>query len=253
MHYYPHHIGDFIKDTANLNDHQMVTYLRMIWAYYTEEKPLPDECESIAFAMRSDEKTVHLLLRHYFDLQADGWHHKRCDRVLQDIYGKSEKARDAANKRWGKEKQKMPDQCDGNADAMQTHNANNADASLLDATQYPIPKEREGCVDEQASPAPPPPEKKTKVSRAVSLSSDWEPTQEMIDYCKAKRPELNPNVVAENFRDYFLSAPGDKGLKKDWEATWRTWVRRESPQHSMFGHGRNVHLSSTDDALARAK
>lgn len=250
MHYYPHHIGDFIKDTANLNDHQMVTYLRMIWAYYTDEKPFPDECESIAFAMRSDEKTVHLLLRHYFDLQADGWHHKRCDRVLEEIYGKSEQARDAANKRWEKERQKMRQQCDSNADAMRTHNGNHADAPLLDATQYPIPNthiKESGASDDAPSP------RKGKASKGTRINPDWVPTPEMVEYCKQKRSDLDPNDVAENFRDYYLSVPGDKGLKKDWDATWRTWVRRESSQSGGFSHGRGVRLSSTDDIFAGAK
>lgn len=31
---------------------------------------------------------------------------------------------------------------------------------------------------------------------------------------------------AERFRDYWLAAPGAKGLKRDWLATWRTWCRR---------------------------
>jgi uncharacterized protein YdaU (DUF1376 family) len=139
MHYYPHHIGDFIKDTANLNDHQMVTYLRMIWAYYADEKPFADECDSIAFAMRSDEKTVRLLLRHYFELREDVWHHQRCDRELEAFYSKSEKARESAKKRWANKHQKMQNQPEINANAMRTHNETNANASILDATQYPIP------------------------------------------------------------------------------------------------------------------
>lgn len=84
MHYYQHHIGDFIRDTANLNDHQVATYLRMLWAYYDSEKPISGELEDIAFAMRSDEKTVRLLLRHYFKEAEDGWHHTRCDKEIAE-------------------------------------------------------------------------------------------------------------------------------------------------------------------------
>ena len=58
MHYYRHHIGDFLKDTGHLSNDQMGIYLRMLWKYYLDEKPLHNDCESIAFAMRSDEKTV---------------------------------------------------------------------------------------------------------------------------------------------------------------------------------------------------
>lgn len=112
-------------------------------------------------------------------------------------------------------------------------------------------KEREQFADVQALPDTSQPEKKNKVSKATRLSSDWEPTQEMIDYCRTQRPELDPAVVTENFRDYFLSAPGVKGLKNDWLATWRNWVRRESsPNGSLFA--RSVHLSSTGSAVEDA-
>lgn len=125
MHYYQHHIGDFIKDTANLDDHQLATYLRLLWAYYDTESPITGDIEDVAFAMRSDEKTVRLLLRHYFFQQDDGWHHSRCDRELEEYRTKKDKARNSASARWS------------NAKAMRTHTERNADASVFDANQEP--------------------------------------------------------------------------------------------------------------------
>ena len=151
MHYYSHHIGDFIKDTANLNDHQLATYLRMLWAYYTDEKPISGELEDIAFAMRSDEKTVRLLLRHYFTETPEGWTHSRCDREISAYHGKSEKAKQSAKARWsntnadanaseginsdGFPSSKLPRK---NASAMRTHTERNTNASISDANQEPI-------------------------------------------------------------------------------------------------------------------
>lgn len=126
MFYYQHHIGDFIKDTSNLDDHQLAAYLRMIWIYYTEEKPFADDPEDIAFAVRSDEKTVRLLLRHFFQKDDQHWHHNRCDREISEYHGKSKKARESANARWK------------NAKAMRTHSERNADAMVFDANQEPI-------------------------------------------------------------------------------------------------------------------
>ncbi len=134
MHYYPHHIGDFIKDTANLDDHQMATYLRLVWAYYTEEKPFKDECEDIAFAMRSDEKTVRLLLKHYFRLDEGFWFHSRCEREIEAFRGKSEKARKSANARWK------------NSEAMRTHSGRNANGHDSDANQEPRTKNQDKAV-----------------------------------------------------------------------------------------------------------
>ena len=31
---------------------------------------------------------------------------------------------------------------------------------------------------------------------------------------------------ADKFRDYWLSVSGSKGVKLDWQATWRNWVRK---------------------------
>lgn len=145
MHYYQHHIGDFIKDTANLNDHQLATYLRMLWSYYSEERPLGKNLEDLAFAMRSDEKTVGLILRHYFKEAEDGWHHGRCDREIAEFHAKKDKASASANARWKNAKDKTnakQPQCEGNANASNT-----------DANQEPITNNQ---VDQKPlSPASP--------------------------------------------------------------------------------------------------
>lgn len=144
MHYYQHHIGDLIKDTANLNDHQLATYLRMLWSYYSEEKPLTNELEDLAFAMRSDEKTVRLLLRHYFKECSDGWRHSRCDREIAEFHGKKDKAAASANARWKNAKNKP--------NAMRTQCERNANASVLDANQEPRTNNQEED-QEHLSPA----------------------------------------------------------------------------------------------------
>lgn len=35
------------------------------------------------------------------------------------------------------------------------------------------------------------------------------------------------DAAADTFRDWWHSAPGQKGVKADWLATWRNWCRRE--------------------------
>jgi uncharacterized protein YdaU (DUF1376 family) len=126
MHYYRHHIGDFLKDTGHLSNEQMGIYLRMLWKYYLDEKPLLDDCEGIAFGMRSDEKTVRLILRHFFVLTEQGWRHKRCDQEIAEYHDKSQKAKNSASARWN------------NPSAMRTHTERNADAPFLDANHKPI-------------------------------------------------------------------------------------------------------------------
>ncbi len=53
----------------------------------------------------------------------------------------------------------------------------------------------------------------------------------MIAFCENKKPHLAPESVADKFRDYWISQPGQKGVKLDWSATWRNWVRNEKQQY----------------------
>ena len=215
MHYYQHHIGDFIRDTAQLNDHQLATYLRMIWIYYDSEKPISDEIEDIAFSVRSDEKTVGLILRHYFKKSPEGWSHARCDKEISEYKARGDKARQKANARWSNATA-LPQHSHSNAAAMPQHRK----TGVLDANQEPITnnqekeKEREGATD-AADAAP--------RSRAIAIPADF-PTDADLAWCDTERPELSAATVAVAFRDYHLA---HGSTMKSWPAAWRTWVRKE--------------------------
>jgi len=71
-------------------------------------------------------------------------------------------------------------------------------------------------------------EAKSKASATASrLPPDWSPDETQISFCQTERPDLHPQDVAARFRDYWIAAPGAKGRKQDWQATWRNWVRNE--------------------------
>lgn len=38
----------------------------------------------------------------------------------------------------------------------------------------------------------------------------------------------SPQALWDEFRDYWVGVPGQRGCKTDWRATWRNWVRRNS-------------------------
>ena len=70
-------------------------------------------------------------------------------------------------------------------------------------------------------------EKKEPRARKSRLPSDWKMSAEQRAYCKKKRPDLNPDQVEENFKDYWLGAGT---TKLDWNRVWQTWVRKEQAQ-----------------------
>jgi uncharacterized protein YdaU (DUF1376 family) len=86
MHYYQHHIGDFIKATARLTDSQTMAYLRLLWMYYDNEKPLKPDSKLLAFQIGSTPEDIELLLQSFFVLCDDGWHQTRCEQEIADYH-----------------------------------------------------------------------------------------------------------------------------------------------------------------------
>lgn len=65
-------------------------------------------------------------------------------------------------------------------------------------------------------------EKGTRFARAP-LPAEWRA------FCVKERPDLDPEQVYERFADYWVAVAGSKGVKKDWFATFRNWVRDSRP------------------------
>lgn len=84
MHYYQHHIGDFIKATARLTDSQAMAYLRLLWMYYDSEKPLRNDIDVLSMQVGLPSDDVLLLLRAYFKFEDGVWKHTRCEQEIAD-------------------------------------------------------------------------------------------------------------------------------------------------------------------------
>ena len=61
--------------------------------------------------------------------------------------------------------------------------------------------------------------------RGSRLPQDWFLTKAMGDWATQERPDLDVRQVADQFKDYWVAQAGQKGVKLDWDATWRNWVR----------------------------
>jgi len=67
----------------------------------------------------------------------------------------------------------------------------------------------------------------TSSMRATRLPENFQPDEKMREWFRLGRyGELIDGLVEhEKFCDYFAGAPGVKGRKVDWPATWRNWMR----------------------------
>ena len=229
MHYYQHHIGDFIKDTVNLNDHQLATYMRMLWTYYSDEKPITGALEDIAFAMRSDKKTVRLLLKNYFFDADEGWRHSRCDKEIAKYHQKSEKAKNSANSRWK------------NADGMRTHAKPDANASISDANQEPITNNQEPIKEKEKKTKSHQPAKPPDVSDVV-----W---SDFLQVRKAKRLPLTETALR------LLRTAAERGgfefqevleicCARGWASFDPNWLKTHARPAAMASPGETVYQRS---------
>ena len=225
MHYYSFHIGDYQSHTAHLSEMEDLAYRRMLDWYYLHEKPLPLEVEEIARVtrMRTHCECIAVVLREFFERTADGWINARADEELTRLNAKSEKARASAQARWLKTKEKSED-----ANAMRTHCEGNATN-----TQYPIPNTH--ITELGASPKGDAQDKKPpREKRATRLPDDWELPDDYAQWCREKRPDLNPYKVADQFKDYWVAQPGARARKADWFATWRNWCRNQKAENQTL-------------------
>ncbi len=89
MHYYQHHIGDFIKDTSFLTNEEIGIYMKLIWLYYDTEKPLPNDIFTLSMkaGSRGNEEALSGILGMFFTLEGDEWHHSRCDKEIAEYHG----------------------------------------------------------------------------------------------------------------------------------------------------------------------
>lgn len=135
MNYYEHHIGDYAAATAHLSLVEDAIYSRMLRRYYLQEGPLPVSIEAIArlIGARDEGEIVKTVLMEFFTLGDDGWHQKRADEDISRFRVKAEKARASANARW--QAGNVNQECDGNANASETHDERNAPQSPVPSLQ----------------------------------------------------------------------------------------------------------------------
>ena len=98
--------------------------------------------------------------------------------------------------------------------------------------------------------------KKEKKTLGKRLASDFSFPIEWEQFCKETRPELHPTRTFDQFKDYWIAQAGQKGVKLDWFATWRNWVRStNAPKQNPYDVVRLTVASKNepDPALEKIK
>ena len=68
MHYYSHHISDYMSHTGHLNPMEDLAYRRCLDIYYLHEKALPEDASMVARKIRMPDNVpeVKIVLEEFF-------------------------------------------------------------------------------------------------------------------------------------------------------------------------------------------
>lgn len=90
MHYYPHHIGDFTKDTYFLNNEEIGIVIRLLGLYYDAEEPFQNDISllSVKVNAQGKEEIVKKILGLIFkyDEKENIWKQNRCDKEIEHYH-----------------------------------------------------------------------------------------------------------------------------------------------------------------------
>lgn len=209
----PLYIADYLADTTHLSAEQHGAYILMLMASWKRGGSLPDDGPQLASIARLDAakwRKHEPILRAFFDAEGGLLIQKR----LAEEYADAVKVHDAqkSNGAKGGRPKKQTQQKPMGFDSL---NPRANPKPNPDETPSPSPIQKPDQKPEQ--------ERSPKGSR---LPPDWLPTAADIAFAKAERPDISWQTEADKFRDYWHAVPGGKGLKTNWPATWRNWIRR---------------------------
>ena len=247
MHYYQHNIGDFASATRLLGPIEIGIAQILIDEYARTEKPLGSDfvnfvSQSLAsrYPFISESLAsgyVSLALRSLFVEKEGGYVCPMLDEQVEKYAERAERNRKNASKPRKKKINPLQDKeiseslAIGNPVASQSLTTNNQEPITINQINNPLtPLQGENA----AAVVNPSREEKKKAparDKGTRLEVDALP-DEWRDYCLKVEPELDPQRVFEDFRDYWRSLSGAKAIKTDWRAVWQTHVRsfRNAPE-----------------------
>ena len=230
MHYYKRNLGDYAKKAGRLTMLQHGAYTLLIDSCYDREvfPTLEQALEWTWASTEAEVEAVKFVLSRFFELDKEGCYVQ--DRILQELLHYHKNA--DTNKRIADERE-----------AKRRDNSTKRVPSVNEAT----PNHKPLTINQE------PIEKKTLGKR---LASDFSFPKEWEDFCQQTRPELSPVKTFDQFKDYWIAQAGQKGVKLDWFATWRNWVRStNAPKQNPYDVVRLTVASKNepDPALEKIK
>ena len=226
-------------------------YTLLLDRYYASEVPIPaDQAHRLARARSKEERAaVDAVLTEFFELTEKGWRHGRVEKEILSAQSRIDAAKKNGTK-GGRPRKTTTSETQEKPSGFSLGSENETQPKAPQAPssipQAPIDQEQgQKSVAAQAPPltlTEPPAAAPTKQKRATRIPDNWQPTAEDLRIAAEERPDVDALRELVKFRDHFLSAPGQKGVKANWSATFRNWIRNAF----MHPHARGSPASITD-------
>jgi uncharacterized protein YdaU (DUF1376 family) len=211
----PLYVADYLADTAHLGATESGAYLHLIMHYWLKGS-LPTDHIQLAKISRMSLKQFKRVVPILAPFFGPDWTHARIDQELEKAGEISAKRRQAVAQR---------------KDRSST-NESTIVVQLNTQSQSQSHTHTQDSTRERRSQA-----------RGSRLSADWQPKE-----------HFEEKLELEKFRDYWIAQPGQKGVKTDWDATWRNWIRRaaeRTPQRSPANRIANAAKEMMDAERSR--
>jgi len=207
---------DYEADTAHLTlleDGVYSRLLRLCWL--TPGCSLPDDEAWILRRLRArtnDEiEATRTVLGEFFRRNRGRLHCPRLSREYADAKARHDRARRNGEK-GGRPAKALKDK-----EASESHSLTN--------------QNQNHTVEASASTSRP-------RKRGTRLPESWVLPREWGEWALSEGwPESVIRDQADRFKDHWIAAPGQRGVKVDWFATWRNWMRKSSAPKVVNGDG----------------
>lgn len=178
------------------------------------------------------------------ELEAAGYLTRGPDSVEMHDYLKHQMSAESVSDL--REKRRMAGSMGGKAKA---NNVASATAKPKQAPSKSVPdkdkdKDTSTYVEGEASQAPPTPKKGHRIPE------DWMPDNELVATMNSECPNVNQQAEHRKFVDYWSSQPGAKGVKLDWRATYRNWIRRANESAPKTGNRSTDRMAAGFQAMS---
>jgi hypothetical protein len=66
---------------------------------------------------------------------------------------------------------------------------------------------------------------KSAAERGTRLPDAWMPSTDLLEWARSARTDVDVDAQVEAFRDYWMSQPGQRARKSNWDLTFKNWIR----------------------------